>query len=41
LLEEEFAGFRELNIAEEERPVHEGTSHGGMCAVVNLTARKP
>lgn len=41
MLEQAFGGFRELSIAEEEREIHEGTSHGGMSAVINLTARKP
>ncbi len=41
MLEQAFGGFRELSIAEEEREMHEGTSHGGMSAVINLTARKP
>jgi SAM-dependent methyltransferase len=41
MLEQAFGGFRDLSIAEEEREIHEGTSHGGMSAVLNLTARKP
>lgn len=41
MLEREFLGFRELKIVEEEREIHEGTLHGGMSAVINLTARKP
>lgn len=41
MLEQAFGGFHELSIAEEEREIHEGTSHGGMSAVINLTARKP
>ncbi|MFZ2064944.1 MAG: class I SAM-dependent methyltransferase [Xanthobacteraceae bacterium] len=41
MLEREFGGFRALSIVEEEREIHEGTSHGGMSAVINLTARKP
>jgi SAM-dependent methyltransferase len=40
MLETEFFGFRQLKIAEEEREIHEGTSHGGMSAVINLTGRK-
>jgi hypothetical protein len=32
---------RQLKIVEEEREIHEGTSHGGMSAVINLTGRKP
>ena len=41
MLEQEFGGLRELSLVEEEREIHEGTSHGGMSAVINLTARKP
>ena len=41
MLESAFRGFRDIKIAEEEREIHEGTSHGGMSAVINLTARKP
>ncbi len=41
MLEREFRDFRELKIVEEEREIHEGTAHGGMSAVINLTARKP
>jgi len=41
MLEEAFGDFRDVTIVEEEREVHEGTSHGGMSAVINLTARKP
>lgn len=41
MLEQAFGGFRELVIVEEERDIHEGKSHGGMSAVINLTARKP
>jgi len=40
MLEDAFRGFRNMKIVEEEREIHEGTSHGGMSAVVNLTARK-
>jgi len=39
-LEEAFRGFRDLAIVEEELELHEGTSHGGMSAVISLTARK-
>ena len=35
-----FEGFRDLRFLEEEREIHEGTSHGGMSAVIGLTARK-
>jgi SAM-dependent methyltransferase len=41
MLEQAFGGLRELSIAEEEREIHEGTSHGGMSALISLTARKP
>ena len=40
MLEEAFHGFRDVSITEEEREMHEGTAHGGMSAVINLTARK-
>ena len=41
MLESAFRGFDDMKIAEEEREIHEGTSHGGMSAVINFTARKP
>ena len=41
MLEQAFGGFRDLAIVEEEREIHEGKSHGGMSAVISLTARKP
>lgn len=40
MLEDEFRGFRDMTIVEEELDLHEGVSHGGMSAVINLTARK-
>jgi SAM-dependent methyltransferase len=40
MLEEAFRGFRDVSITEEELEMHEGTAHGGMSAVINLTARK-
>ena len=40
MLEEAFRDFHDLTIVEEELELHEGTSHGGMSAVINLTARK-
>jgi SAM-dependent methyltransferase len=40
MLEEAFHGFRDVSITEEECEMHEGTAHGGMSAVINLTARK-
>ena len=41
MLEDAFGDLRDLTIVEEEREIHEGTSHGGMSAVINVTARKP
>jgi SAM-dependent methyltransferase len=41
LLNEGFGDFSHLNITQEERELHEGTSHGGMSAVIGLTGRKP
>lgn len=41
MLESAFRDFRDMKIVEEEREIHEGTSHGGMSAVINFTARKP
>jgi hypothetical protein len=40
MLEEAFRGFRDVSITEAELEMHEGTAHGGMSAVINLTARK-
>lgn len=40
MLEAAFAGFHDMRFVEEEREIHEGTSHGGMSAVIGLTARK-
>jgi SAM-dependent methyltransferase len=40
MLADAFRGFRDMIIVEEEVEIHEGTSHGGMSAVINLTARK-
>jgi len=40
MLEEAFRNFHDLEIVEEELELHEGTSHGGMSAVISLTARK-
>ena len=41
MLDQAFGDFRELQIVEEEREMHEGASHAGMSAVIGLTARKP
>jgi SAM-dependent methyltransferase len=41
MLERAFRGFDDVKIVEEERELHEGTSHGGMSAMINFTARKP
>ena len=35
-----FGDLRDVAIVEEELEIHEGTSHGGMSAVINLTARR-
>jgi SAM-dependent methyltransferase len=40
MLENAFREFRHMTIVEEEVEIYEGTSHGGMSAVINLTARK-
>ena len=40
MLEEAFRDFQDMKIVEEEIEIYEGTSHGGMSAVINLTARK-
>lgn len=40
MLEDAFRSFRDVSIAEEELDMHEGTAHGGMSAVIGLTARK-
>ena len=40
MLEQEFGDFRDLKIVEEEREMHEGSSHAGMSAVIGLTATK-
>ena len=41
MLEKAFGDFRDVTFVEEEREIHEGTSHGGMSAMIGLTARKP
>jgi hypothetical protein len=41
LLGEAFAGFQDMVFTEGELELHEGTSHGGMSAVIGLTCRKP
>lgn len=41
LLEQAFGDFRDVKIIEEEREIHEGAGHGGMSAMIGLTARKP
>jgi SAM-dependent methyltransferase len=40
LLLEHFGDFDDIAITEEELELHEGTSHGGMSAVIGITARK-
>ena len=41
MLEKAFGDFRDVTFVEEERDIDEGTSHGGMSAMIGLTARKP
>jgi SAM-dependent methyltransferase len=41
MLEEAFRGFTDMRIVEDEREIWEGTSHGGMSAVIGVTAHKP
>lgn len=40
LLENAFAGFTDMTFTEEDLEMHEGVAHGGMSAVIGLTARK-
>lgn len=40
MLEQAFGDLREVKFVEEEREMHEGAAHGGMSAVIGLTARK-
>ncbi len=40
-IESAFGDFRDVTIVEEEREIHEGTSHGGMSAMIGFTGRKP
>jgi SAM-dependent methyltransferase len=40
MLEAAFGDLRDVTIVEQELEIHEGTSHGGMSAVINLTARR-
>jgi SAM-dependent methyltransferase len=41
MLEAAFSDFRSLELVEEEREIHEGSSHAGMSAVIGLTGTKP
>ncbi len=41
MIEHEFAGWKDVSIAEEELEMHEGPAHSGMSAVINFVARKP
>ena len=41
MIEREFAGWKDVSIAEEELEMHEGPAHSGMSAVINFVARKP
>jgi SAM-dependent methyltransferase len=40
MLEQAFEGFHDMRFVEEELEMHEGAAHGGMSAVIGLTARK-
>ncbi len=40
MLEQAFGDLREVKFTEEELEMHEGAAHGGMSAVIGLTARK-
>ena len=40
MIENTFAGFHDVKFVEEELEMHEGTSHGGMSAVIGFTGRK-
>jgi SAM-dependent methyltransferase len=40
MLAKAFADFHDVKIVEEELELHEGAAHGGMSAVIGLTARK-
>lgn len=40
LLENAFSDFEDVRIVQEELELHEGAAHGGMSAVIGLTARK-
>jgi SAM-dependent methyltransferase len=40
MLEQAFAGFKNMRFVEEEREMHEGVRHNGMSAVIGLTAIK-
>ena len=40
MLEEAFAGLKDIQITEEDLEMQEGAAHGGMSAVINFTARK-
>jgi SAM-dependent methyltransferase len=40
LLEKAFGDFKDVKFTEEELEMHEGAAHGGMSAVIGLTARK-
>jgi SAM-dependent methyltransferase len=41
MLQQAFGDFDAVRITEEELELHEGSRHGGMSAVIGLTARKP
>jgi len=41
MLVQSFGDFHDVKFTEEEREIHEGASHGGMSAMIGLTAKKP
>ena len=41
MLESAFGDYRDVRMVEQEREIWEGSSHGGMSAMIGLTARKP
>jgi SAM-dependent methyltransferase len=40
MIEAAFGDFRDVSIVEKDVEIHEGTSHGGMSAVIGFTGRK-
>lgn len=41
MLEEAFAGMEIVRLEEHDSPIHEGSGHSGMSALIDLVARKP